>query len=274
MDLKKLNQPVKLDDIDFRVQSINNGGYATILAYKDARYDMNMLDEVVGTENWQKDFKIIDGSLYCGVGINVGTQKEPSWVWKWDVGTESDVEKAKGQASDSFKRACFNWGIGRELYSFPKISVLLNADEMTETNGKKRQSFKLKLSEWKWTIERGTDNKIIRLVAHDQNGKQRFDSNPSKPATKTSSPAKSTTAPPKQESAAKASNGAAITDNQKAALRGIVMNMKPSPEKQKLVDAVKEGKINSEHADEIANKRKEMNDSDFLTHIKALLDTI
>lgn len=95
-----------------------------------------------------------------------------------------------------------------------------------------------------------------------------------KPAPKPSSPPKATTTPPKQESAAKASNGAAITEAQKTALRGIVMNMKPSPEKQKLVDAVKEGKLNSEHSDEIISKRKEMNDTEFLAHVTTLLDSI
>ena len=85
-NLTNLNQPVNAEDIDFRVQSINKGGYATILAYKDARYDMRILDEVAGVGLWQKDYKVIDGNLYCGIGIYVEQLKD--WVWKWDVGVE------------------------------------------------------------------------------------------------------------------------------------------------------------------------------------------
>ena len=93
-NLSLLNQPVNAQDIDFRVQSINKGGYATILAYKDARYDMRILDEVAGVGLWQKDYKIIDGNLYCGIGVYVETLQQ--WVWKWDVGVESNTEKEKG----------------------------------------------------------------------------------------------------------------------------------------------------------------------------------
>ena len=107
----KLNTPLTIDEIDFRIQSINKGFYATILAYKDARVDMNRLDLVYGVEGWQKKYDIINGNLFCSVGVF--SDKLKQWVWKQDVGTESNTEKEKGQASDAFKRACFNLGIGR-----------------------------------------------------------------------------------------------------------------------------------------------------------------
>jgi hypothetical protein len=69
MDLKELNKPLAIQDVDFRIQSINNGGYATILAYKDARVDMNRLDAVVGCLNWKREHIVIDGSMYCRVSI-------------------------------------------------------------------------------------------------------------------------------------------------------------------------------------------------------------
>ena len=176
MDLKQLNAPVDVKDIDFRVQSINKGKYATILAYKDARYDMNVLDAVVGPGNWQKDYRTIDGRLYCRVGINVSEDptRPPLWVWKEDVGTESNTEAEKGQASDSFKRACFNWGIGRELYDFPVISVKLNDDEVNEVGGRMKASWNLKIRDWTWASKRGKDGKLIQLAAKDQNGRLRF----------------------------------------------------------------------------------------------------
>jgi hypothetical protein len=81
MNLKDLQKPLDIKDIDFRIQSINKHGYATILAYKDARVDMKRLDEVCEF-NWQKDYKLIDGRLYCGIGI----KNNDEWIWRWDVG--------------------------------------------------------------------------------------------------------------------------------------------------------------------------------------------
>ena len=86
---------------------------AACVAYIDARQAEDQLDNVVGPENWAVDYKEVSGMLMAGVGINVGTE----WVWKWDTGSESNVEKEKGHVSDSFKRACVKWGIGRFLYS-------------------------------------------------------------------------------------------------------------------------------------------------------------
>lgn len=120
------------DDIDVRVQSVKQNGLILLL-YKNARVDMAILDETVGAENWQREHYECKGNLFCRVGIcckmkidesrNSGDILSPSWVWKSDCGVESNTEKEKGEASDSFKRACFNWGIGRELYTSPFIWV-------------------------------------------------------------------------------------------------------------------------------------------------------
>ena len=171
MSTIKLNTPLKIKDIDFRIQSINKGGYATILAYKDARVDMNRLDAVCGEEFWQKKYEIINGNLFCSIGIF--NQVLDQWVWKQDVGTESITEKEKGQASDAFKRSGFNWGIGRELYDYPLIQVKLESNEYSEFQGKMKQSWDLKLKEWKW-ISHFEDNELKGLAAKDQNGKVRF----------------------------------------------------------------------------------------------------
>lgn len=170
-DLEKLREPLNISQIDFRVQSINKGGYATILAYKDARVDMIRLDDCIGAGLWQKDYKVINDRLYCGVGIY--NSEIHQWIWKWDVGTESNTEKEKGQASDSFKRACFNLGIGRELYEYPVISVKLEANEWELYNDKPRQTFNLKIKEWRWYSE-FDNNGISFLAAKDGSGKVRF----------------------------------------------------------------------------------------------------
>lgn len=123
---------LKEDEIECRVQSVQENGLILLL-YKNARCDMNILDETVGTENWQREHYECKGNLFCRVGIcctaqidmsgNEGDILSPSWVWKSDCGAESNTEKEKGEASDSFKRACVNWGIGRELYTSPFIWI-------------------------------------------------------------------------------------------------------------------------------------------------------
>lgn len=124
---------LQADEIECRVQTVTPNG-CSLLLYKDARCDMNILDETVGPEKWQRAHELINGNLFCNVGINT----DGDWVWKQDVGTESNTEKEKGQASDSFKRACVNWGIGRELYTAPFIWIDGDLIEWREDNkGKK-----------------------------------------------------------------------------------------------------------------------------------------
>ena len=165
-----INTPLEIHEIDFRVQSINKGGFATILAYKDARVDMNRLDAVYGVGFWQKKYDVINDNLFCSVGI--WNKELNQWVWVQDVGTESNTEKEKGQASDAFKRACFNLGIGRELYDYPIIQVKLNDNEFDKTTNKPTWDFKLK--EWVWFSQFDDKGKLNYLACKDQNGKARF----------------------------------------------------------------------------------------------------
>ena len=106
------------NEIECRVQTVKQTGFS-ILLYKDARSDMTILDECVGAMNWKRSH--LRDNKNCVVSIWCSDKKE--WVSKEDTGTESNTEQAKGLASDSFKRACFNWGIGRELYSSPFIWI-------------------------------------------------------------------------------------------------------------------------------------------------------
>jgi Uncharacterized protein conserved in bacteria len=108
------------EEIDVRVATCSDKG-CTLLLYKDARVDQNILDEVFGIYGWERSHQLIGDRLYCTVKIKNPDTGE--WISKQDVGTESNTEKEKGQASDSFKRACFNLGIGRELYSAPFIWI-------------------------------------------------------------------------------------------------------------------------------------------------------
>lgn len=104
---------LRADEIEVRAAQVakNSQGkvYANLLLYKDARCDQRLLDETFGPMNWQREHTIIDGNLYCTVSI--WDEQKGVWVSKQDVGTKSNTEEEKGQASDSFKRACFNWGM-------------------------------------------------------------------------------------------------------------------------------------------------------------------
>lgn len=124
---------LRAEEIDVRVQSVTKTGKVILLLYKDARCDMNILDETVGAENWEREHYECKGNLFCKVGIKTGD----AWVYKSDCGTESNTEKEKGEASDSFKRACVNWGIGRELYTAPFIIVDGDGKKATVKEDKK-----------------------------------------------------------------------------------------------------------------------------------------
>lgn len=114
--IRKLNA----NEIEVRVSTIKENG-ASLLLYKDARVDQKILDEAFGIYGWQRTHQLIGDRLYCT--IQIWDEEKKQWVAKQDVGVESNTEKEKGQASDSFKRAGFNVGIGRELYSAPFIFV-------------------------------------------------------------------------------------------------------------------------------------------------------
>ena len=134
------------DEIECRIQSVHKEGKGLVLLlYKNARCDMNILDETVGAECWQREHYECKGNLFCRVSICVETKKGnavfPEWVWKSDCGVESNTEAQKGEASDSFKRACFNWGIGRELYTAPFMWI--PADKCNISGGKCYDKFEV-----------------------------------------------------------------------------------------------------------------------------------
>lgn len=115
---KYMFRDLRADEIDVRIATINEKGLSLLL-YKDARVDMDILDETVGEMNWQR--KHLRDNANCI--IEIWDKEKGQWISKEDTGTESFTEKEKGLASDSFKRAGFNWGIGRELYTSPFIWI-------------------------------------------------------------------------------------------------------------------------------------------------------
>ena len=167
--MEKQIRTLRADEIECRVQQVTEKG-CVLLIYKDARVDMRILDETFGVDGWQRTHEVINGNLFCN--IEIWSEDKKCWIKKQDVGTESNTEKEKGQASDAFKRACFNLGIGRELYEYPLIQIKLADNEFDKTTNKPTFNFKLK--EWKWGNEFDENGVLIKLAAKDQNGNLRF----------------------------------------------------------------------------------------------------
>ena len=161
------------EDIEVRVAQTfagNNKVRVNLLLYKNARVDMKIMDELFTPMGWKRTHKLIGDRLYCCV--EVFNEKTGEWICKEDVGVESNTEAEKGQASDSFKRACVNWGIGRELYTAPKITIELNENEYT-----KDQNSRIKVWAYFSVKSIGYDSKtrtITSLEIQDKYGNVRF----------------------------------------------------------------------------------------------------
>lgn len=155
---------LKADEIDVRVAMCNEKG-VTLLLYKDARVDQDILDETVGAMNWQRLHTRDNANCI----VQIWEPKYMQWVSKEDTGVESYTEKEKGLASDSFKRACFNWGIGRELYTAPFIWVGADKCKITENKGKYTTFDKFHVEKIQIT-----DKVITGLSIVNQEGKRVF----------------------------------------------------------------------------------------------------
>ena len=158
---------LRADEIDCPIATINEKGLSLLL-FKDARVDQTILDETVGPDRWQRNHEVVDGKLFCNVGIRFERENGfGEWVWKQDVGVVSYTEKEKGQASDSFKRACFNWGIGRELYTSPFIWIGADKCKIAQRNDGKYMCYdKFSVGEIEYT-----DGKISYLCIKNNSRK-------------------------------------------------------------------------------------------------------
>lgn len=141
-DLIKLQMPETYKKLGieprWRVRQVSSGK-AFMLAYHDSRDVQKVLDSVCGPENWQNEARDIAGKLYMSVGINVEGE---GWVYKSDVGTESNIEKEKGQASDALKRAAVMWGVFRHTYEMGEKVLKASGKFPTTDNGKVLQTGK------------------------------------------------------------------------------------------------------------------------------------
>lgn len=126
---------LKAEEIEVRIGSVTDKGLSLLL-YMDARAAALLLDETVGPMNWRCSYRDVNSKMYCSVDIYDSDKKE--WVSKENVGTESNTEAEKGEASDGLKRAVATWGV-RELYTSPFLWISkdnLKSHEKKTFNGK------------------------------------------------------------------------------------------------------------------------------------------
>lgn len=153
----KMFRNLKADEIECRISQIEKT-WCSLLLYKDARCDMNILDETVGAMNWCREH--IRDNANCIVSIY--DKEKDEWISKEDTGKESFSEAEKGLASDSFKRACVNWGIGRELYTSPAIFIIPRKDMIKK--GKDGEFFEYKDGKY------STKTRFyVELIDYDEN---------------------------------------------------------------------------------------------------------
>lgn len=176
---EQLSVPLKASEIEFRAGSVNNGGWITLMAYKTARTDIQRLNDVLGVGNWQRSHREFRGNIYCI--IKFWNKEIKEWVTLEDVGfcKESSWDKSiqiKGEASDAFKRAGTNLGIGIELYTYPTVKLKLQPNEFEkgDKGGKAKTTWDFDLKEWSWYSEFDDDNKMKVLAIKDATGKRRF----------------------------------------------------------------------------------------------------
>ena len=152
-------RPLRPDEIECRVATVKDSGISLLL-YKTARTDYALFDETYGAMNWQCRYELINGSMYCGIGVYDNDKRE--WIWKYNCGTESNTETEKGLASDALKRAGFAWGCGTELYSAPFI--WLGSDKFKKDGKYIKDTFSV------YSISYDDSDNISGLVIKNQRG--------------------------------------------------------------------------------------------------------
>lgn len=149
---------LRADEIQVRPTDTRTKGKALLLLYQDARCAMNILDETVGCD-WQKDYKEVNGNIYCGIAIKINDE----WRWRWDCGSftaKEDDMQSKADASDATKRAAVCWGIGRELYNTPKLQI--KCPDSYYYNDRMNMSFTVSKIEW------DDNDNLLELVVVDR----------------------------------------------------------------------------------------------------------
>ena len=188
--MQKLSfRTLKAAEIDCRISTVSQKGISLLL-YKDARVDQNILDETVGPMNWQRSHSRDNAN--CTVSL--WDDEKQQWISKEDTGTESNTEKEKGLASDSFKPACYIIivpviGIFLRKKCSPFIWIAVGDCKVVDSGRTDKYGKPVFTCYDKFKVSRigyDTDRNIIDLVIVDKKGKavfsiSRVDENGNKP---------------------------------------------------------------------------------------------
>jgi hypothetical protein len=118
--LDRLSLPFDPIDVKWKPQAVS-GNRALAIAFVDVRAVSDRLDEVLGMDNWQDAYEVLEqGSVACRLQVRVNGE----WIEKQDVGSPSEQpdegDRMKAAYSDALKRAAVKFGVGRYLYRLPK----------------------------------------------------------------------------------------------------------------------------------------------------------
>ncbi len=122
MDINKLKELLKPHEIEWKVQSYTKTDKTIVVPYIDNRAVMNRFDDACGVENWKSSFAEVSigkGGFMCTISVKIDNE----WVSKSDGASVSDIAPIKGGVSDSMKRCAVQWGLGRDLYDYPRIMI-------------------------------------------------------------------------------------------------------------------------------------------------------
>ncbi len=111
------------NEIEWRIQSTTKDKSKTVVVpYLQNRAVMNRFDEMFGSMYWKNEYQQWrNKGVICGISVYNKELKE--WITKFDGADETNIEATKGGLSDSMKRCAVQWGLGRDLYDYPKVML-------------------------------------------------------------------------------------------------------------------------------------------------------
>lgn len=115
-----LTAPLQPSEMEWRVQQQTKTGKLIVVPYLTNRTVMERFDRQFGWSGWSNDIKEIDGGFLCTITV---TMPDGQMVSKTDGASRTDIEPVKGGISDAMKRCAVQFGLGRDLYNFPRVFI-------------------------------------------------------------------------------------------------------------------------------------------------------
>ena len=157
-------KPISKEDIEVRPTDTKHRGSATLLLYMDSRAAVRILNDTVGAMNWQVEYHgECSDRIFCR--LSIWDEEKSQWIVREDVGSPSNIEASKGEASDSLKRCLARFGCDY-LYTAPRIIIQCPDDYYK--NDRLTMTFRVHSIDYE-------GNKISQLTIVDRIGRIVFD---------------------------------------------------------------------------------------------------